>query len=109
MRVLISRLKRRDECDEKAQKIKGQQCDTTGRSFVFCSYSWSHLSFSYKLATEDFAMCSIAQPSYEATAKVRNNASKAFGSDNGAPRQKKQKDPRKVGSGFKSKKRFKRR
>lgn len=49
------------------------------------------------------------QPSFEATAKVKTAASAAFASDNGAPRQKKQKDERKVGSGFKSKKRFKRR
>ena len=54
-------------------------------------------------------MIVVTQPSYEATAKVRNAASTAFGSDSGAPRQKKQKDARKVGSGFKSKKRFKRR
>jgi hypothetical protein len=62
---------------------------------------------SYQILTS----CVVAtQPSYEATAKVRNVASKAFGTDKAdAPRQKKQKDQRKVGSGFKSKKRFKRR
>eukprot|EP01044_Picomonas_judraskeda_P005625 COSAG03_NODE_537_length_7096_cov_15.736744_3_plen_74_part_00 len=56
-----------------------------------------------------------AQPSYEATATVRNNASKAFSSEKGGrekgskEKPKKVKDARKVGSGFKSQKRFKRR
>lgn len=106
----------RDEDDEGKKKRKKSK---TGKAAPQVGDDTHAVYSRARIRTGTGSLCSsphltviwiAVQPSYEATAKVRNNASKAFSSESGRKEKpKKVKDPRKVGSRFKSKKRFKRR